>query len=86
LVDRPELPGDLAFVLAAFWRLHTERPLGFGGAGPIPHFAALAYADRLAMGPDEADWFCDMIVALDGEYLKWVESQRPEPEKQRDGR
>lgn len=77
LIDEPELPVYLGLVWDAFWKLHTDRPLGFSGSGPIPHSSVVAYADRAGMEPDEAEWFEGLIAAMDGAYMKWVTDQQP---------
>lgn len=52
LLDRPPLGRDEQWLMDAFERLSTERHLGFGAWGHIPHSAVVEEALRLGYAPD----------------------------------
>ncbi len=76
LLRRPELPDHLQFAWSAFSELSTDRPLGFGAAGPIPWSAISAYAMRHGVGGDTFERLLALIRAMDGEWLKDAASRR----------
>ncbi len=65
------------FYVRSFWRLHTERQVGMG-PGPIPHSACEDYARRRGLCEELVDHFCDVMSAMDGAYLDWVNKNTPQ--------
>jgi hypothetical protein len=55
-----------------FFELSTCRPIGFGGAGPIPATAVWAAVDRYGL----PDWATDAIYSIDA---TWLARQRKAP-------
>ncbi len=65
----------------AWWTLSADRPIGFGGAGPIPFQAIDRYADRFGISdPDEFNSFVALIAAMDDVlFAAQRKKQKPEP-------
>jgi len=69
--ERPELFEDLYDVWFAFFELTGSRPVGFGGAGPIPYNVVSDYMNENEIyAVDFRDWFRRMIAALDRALLE----------------
>ncbi len=77
LDEPPIMPGD-DFYVRSFWRLHTERQMGTA-PGPIPHSACESYALRRGLCEELVDHFCDVMSAMDGAYLGWVNKSKSTP-------
>lgn len=76
LAARPDIPADLEFVWDAFWRLSTDRPVGFS-VGRIPFSAITAYADRYGIaGIDAFDRFEQLIRAMDRAFVQRAQSDK----------
>ncbi|WP_109049309.1 hypothetical protein [Azospirillum sp. TSA6c] len=70
LDHEPDPDPYLDWVFTAFRRLSTCRSMGMA-AGHIPWTAITAYAASCGIeDEDEVDDFVDLIIAMDGEYLK----------------
>ncbi len=70
LDHEPDPDPYLDWVFTAFWRLSTCRSIGMA-AGRIPWTAIVQYAASCGIDDeDEVDDFVDLIMAMDGEYLK----------------
>lgn len=76
----PEVLPEAADLLAAFWSLAWDRPIGFGGCGGISFSAIERYAAALGIVGDELWEFERMIRAADGEWLRWVNSRDGRPQ------
>lgn len=74
LDEPPQLPFS-DFFLQQFWRLDTERPIGWQ-AGLIPESKVAEKAIRLGLPPDMILLFTDVILRLDRAYLKWLADER----------
>lgn len=58
------------FLWYAFWELTTERALGFGAEGRIPHSVIVTFArDHGIKNRDDVSWFLGVIRMMDAEYL-----------------
>ena len=51
------------------------------GVGPIPRSAILAYADEFDIHGDRRDVFCNIIRAMDAEYLSLMNSSTGSKDK-----
>lgn len=70
LDNRPELHEHLAFAWQAFLELSTDRPVGLGGAGPIPWAAIDRYARRYRLDDVDAfEIFMTLVRAADAAWL-----------------
>lgn len=69
--EEPELGAGEEFYLNSFWRLSTERPIGFA-AGPIPWSKIQEYGQRAGLDSDMMAVFSDVIQAMDKTYLEWT--------------
>ena len=63
--EAPHLRIGLAYYLDAFWKLHTERQIGFG-VGFIPHSVIKRY--------DKSEEFYYIISRMDMEYVHHASS------------
>ncbi|MBI5111866.1 MAG: hypothetical protein HZA68_07825 [Rhodovulum sp.] len=70
---------EAADLLAAFWSLVWDRPIGFGGYGGIPFSAIARYAAALGVVGDELWAFERAIRAADGEWLRWTNAKDGKP-------
>lgn len=71
LDEWPELDGRLSEIYQAFWNLSGSRPVGFGGAGPIPWEASENWLDRHGIDDlSEREEIKMLWAALDGKYLE----------------
>lgn len=71
--DEPELADNLSWIWSAFWELGSDRPIGMGGAGPIPFSSLDRYAGRYDIDDgEEFDRFRGFIRRMDAAYLKWA--------------
>lgn len=75
LQDRPDVWEHLAFAWAAWWELHSDRPIGMGGAGAIPFSAIDRYAERYGLIGDAFETFIDLIRAMEGVYRDWQDKR-----------
>lgn len=67
--DAPELYLGLAEYYTAFWRLHTDRPIGMV-CGQIPWSSIVKYAELNDMDYDELERFELLIRAMDDAWLE----------------
>jgi hypothetical protein len=79
--NEPPISPDDEFYLAAFYELRTERPLGFGALGPIPHSKIVEYAEREELDQDLAAYFLRTIRAMDIADLKAVNEGAAKPKR-----
>jgi hypothetical protein len=68
LLSRPALGRRTQWIMDLYERLATERPIGFGTWGAIPHSKVVAEALRLGLGEDGLHELWEHIKALD---LQW---------------
>lgn len=68
LHTRPALGNRTQWIMDAFDRLSTERPLGFGSWGQIPHSKVVAEALRLGLGEEGLHELWTVIHALDDQW------------------
>ena len=73
-LEGPELIGQDAFYLAAFWRLSTCRQIGMG-LGPIPWRDIVDYGARVALDSREIEVLVKIVHVMDHAYLGWMNSQ-----------
>lgn len=83
---QPQVPAHLDLYWRAFSALSTDRPLGFGGAGPIPWTAIDRYAARLGLGAEECERLAQIVGRVDEAFLGHMErrqkQRRDEAERQ----
>ena len=77
-LDRPELEQGDELYLEAFHRLSTCRPYTFGGPGPIPWTATVAYAEFLGLDRDLWPVLDTVIRAADTVWLQWHTDNAPQ--------
>jgi hypothetical protein len=78
------MPPGGEFAWAAFWRLHSDRPMmvtGYGipmggtviqpRPGRIPFAAVDRYAKRFGVRGEAFDMFLSLVDAIDREYIAW---------------
>lgn len=68
LLEAPEYPSHLWWVIQAFYRLTNERQVGMGGVGPIPCSAIMQYARDFEL--EDTEFFLAAIQACDAGYLE----------------
>lgn len=69
----PDLLPGAAELVAAFWRLGTNRNLGMGGVGPIPTLAIEDWLDRVGNHDlDERAMVVDAILAMDRPFMAQI--------------
>lgn len=70
----------------AFGELNGSRQIGFGGMGPIPYEAKIAWLNENQVhGAEERDRFIRILSHMDIEYLKSVNSKdRPKNKNRSD--
>ena len=73
----PEIGHGLQFYRQAFHDLHTARPQGMGGGGPIPWTAINEWALRHGVDGDDFDDLVMMVRAQDGTWLEYQADQKP---------
>lgn len=78
LLTRPALTRRTQWIMDAYERLSTERRIGFGAWGAIPHSAVVAEALRLKLGEDGLHELWEAVHALD-EQWRAVANKPPEP-------
>lgn len=77
LLDRPGLDRRQQAFMDTYERLATERPLGFGAHGPIPHSKVVAEALRQGLGDDGLHELWYIVRDLD---MQWREvANKPSP-------
>lgn len=70
------MPGDLQWVMDAFYRLSASRQVGMS-VGPIPFEAVDAYADRYGIRDgDDFETFHTLLRAADNAYLEAMRDRR----------
>ena len=74
-VEGPDLLGRDDWYLAAFHRLSTCRPLGFG-PGPIPWRDIHRYALHAGLDRSATESFTTVIMTMDAAWLRWQEENR----------
>lgn len=79
LLDRPPLDKRTEWLMDAFDRLSTERQLGFGAYGPIPHSAVVKEALRLELGQDGLHELWYIVHALDEQWRASVNKVKSPP-------
>lgn len=70
IANAPELEVGLEFYYFAFRDLGTCRSIGFS-LGPIPWTAMNDYALSNRLFGNDKESFIDLMMELDGLYLKW---------------
>lgn len=78
--DEPELESWDQFYLTAFWRLSTERSIGFA-MGPIPHSKVVEYGYEVGLSTANMGLFEAVIRAMDGAYIAWSSEQQTKARK-----
>ena len=68
LLEAPDYPGHLWWVIQAFYRLTNERQVGMGGVGPIPCSAIMQYARDFEL--EDVEFFLAAVQACDAGYLE----------------
>lgn len=77
LLDRPALSKQDDWLMDAFERLSTERQMGFGSWGSIPHSKVVAEALRLGLGDDGLHELWTVISALDEQWRSVANAPKP---------
>lgn len=77
---------DLAWVLAAFWRLSAMRPQGMDGPLRIPVSEIAAFGAIHRLERTKAVEFLNFIDAMDQAYFQFLREQREEEEGKRSAR
>lgn len=78
--DCPALESFDHFYRIAFWRLSTERAIGFS-MGAIPHSKIVEYGSRMGLHPPTMDLFEAVIRAMDEAYISWAQQQQTRARK-----
>lgn len=82
---KPEVTAQTVALTAAWRDLRTCRPIGFGGWGPLPFTAVVAWAEFKGYGRDATDlvWHVMQVVAnrMDELDAKRREDAKREAEK-----
>ena len=73
--DEPDLESWDLFYHNAFWRLTTERSIGFA-MGPIPHSKILEYAYEAGLNSGILPLFEAVIRHMDSTYVEWSADQQ----------
>ena len=73
--EEPELESWDIFYHNAFWRLSTERSVGFA-MGPIPHSKVLAYGYDAGLSSGTMVLFEAVIRHMDSAYVEWSSDQQ----------
>lgn len=73
--DCPELEPWDTFYTNAFWRLSTERAVGFS-MGAIPHSKVVEYGYEHGLNPATMQLLEVVIRRMDETYLEWSSSQQ----------
>jgi hypothetical protein len=68
LLEAPDYPNHLWWVIQAFYRLTNERQVGMGGVGPIPCSAIMQYARDFEL--EDVEFFLAAVQACDAGYLE----------------
>ena len=69
--------------MAAFWRLHTTRPVSREGMGPIPWHRAWDYAvEVVGLERPVAEFFASTILCLDGLYRQHLLDEQDKKRRQ----
>lgn len=72
----------LAFIWSAWWDLHGDRPIHWGGAGDIPFTAIDRYAERYGIVDIDAfQRFSDLLGVMDQTYRDWTKKRTPPPKR-----
>lgn len=74
--NAPELALGLQFYYSAWTELGRDRPIGFGGEGPIPLGSVYAYALYNELNEEELEDLIYFTALLDAEYIKWNAKKR----------
>lgn len=77
LLDRPPLDREDQWLWEAYEVLATERPLGFGAYGAIPHSRVVAEALRMELGADGLHELWTVISALDEQWRAVANAPKP---------
>jgi hypothetical protein len=78
--DEPDLESWDLFYHNAFWRLSTERSIGFA-MGPIPHSKILEYAYEAGLESGTIALFEAVIRQMDSAYVEWSAEQQTRARK-----
>lgn len=79
LAEKPEMDAGSAYYFEIYTELESDRPPGYMSATRIPLTAIINYAQTFGTIEDDLHTFCQIILKIDNEYLKWV--NRPKPKK-----
>lgn len=66
----PEQDEQVGMCLTAWRDLSTERPIGFGVAGPIPQSKVWAWAERKGLDEETAEILWAVICRLDNDRAR----------------
>lgn len=73
--EEPELESWDLFYHNAFWRLSTERSIGFA-MGPIPHSKIIGHGYEAGLDSSTMPLFEAVIRHMDSTYVEWSASQQ----------
>lgn len=78
--EEPELESWDQFYMTAFWRLSTERSIGFA-MGPIPQSKIVEYAYHIGLEPATMGLLEAVIRSMDEAYISWSSEQQTRARK-----
>jgi hypothetical protein len=74
------VPPRYEILLSEFWKLSSERQLGFS-AGPIPHSRVVEAGERLGLDSAMMPVFELIIRRMDQAFLRWVGAEQERKRK-----
>lgn len=76
-MNEPYVPLGCGPFIDWFWGLATERPIGFGGAGPIPQSKIWDHCSRYGFDFELSRLVLTVMTIMDNAYLEEMSESRP---------